>query len=652
MKKLYWLWFGLILWVCRALLLCSVYFMDTPAGGPIVDRWYRFFPHSLVAEAGVTMWLAFICGALATLCGATFIAKAWRDRLQKGVGIASIVLGGLYILASAMDGEIMRWMGQHLSVSFLVTYSGAASEMGLVSRVFLGGAGHFLLTLLLGVGGLVAIIALYRRCFGAWRENCGTGLSRSVAFWISSAVILALGITGYTSNKWFAPSKMRWKRITPVVYHLANEISYKFSAAEKRSDFAEGILTLGGDPESEYPFWHKVPEDEANLENFRNRPMDEKPDIVLLTIETFRGWTGDVRVPATCEKLPNLCKLAGSGAYFPNAHSVGYPSIEGFLGMLAGVWSHPRFTFLSDVPNTQMRALPDVLKDAGYYRMVLTATEPSFDNLNPWFERWFDYSEYDPKNQHDVPIADRFRELYRNRPADKPLFFDWMSTSSHVPFTIPDEYGPTPKDPEVAYIRSLAYMDSAVGIVLDEIAKGPRANSTLIVLSGDHAIATNAQHGVHEFIGGTHDGYTWVPLVFAGAGVETFVDSSVVSHVDIAPTVLASIGLNVSNNFVGTDLQVSSTERRACKPVFSFRMDDIAMEEDTLTYYASMIDSTAGSVFGTRFMPDWDVVHPVEGFVTGHTVPEKPDAAVLHRMRAAAFAWEYVVNQNLLMPAP
>lgn len=652
MKKLYWLWFGLILWACRALFLCSVYFMDTPAGGPIVDRWYRFFPHSLVAEAGVTMWLAFICGVFATVFGATVIKESWRRRLQKFVGIFSIVLAGLYILASGMDGEIMRWMGQHLSVSFLVTYSRAASEMGLVARVFGGGALHFLLSVLIGVSGLAGIIALYRKCFEGWRESCGKGFSRSVAFWISSVVVLALAITGYTSNKWFAPSKMRWKRITPVVYHLANEISYKFSSAEKRPDFADGIRALGGNPQKDFPFWHEVADESLNLEKFRNLPLDEKPDIILLTIETFRGWTGDVRVPGTCERLPNLCKLANSGAYFPNAHSVGYPSIEGFLGMLAGVWSHPRFTFLSDVPNTQMRGLPDVLKDAGYYRMVITATEPSFDNLNPWFERWFDYSEYDPRNQHDVPIANRFRELYRNRPADKPLFFDWMSTSSHVPFTIPDEYGPTPKDPEVAYVRSLAYMDSAVGIVLDEIANSPRANRTLVVLSGDHAISTNAQHGVHGFIGGTHDGYTWVPLVFAGAGVEKFVDPSVASHVDIAPSILAAIGLNVSNNFVGSDLRVSSLDRVARKPVFSFRMDDIAMEVDSLTYYASMIDSVAGSVYGTRLNPDWDTTRPVEGFVTGYPLERKPELQVLGKMRAAAFAWEYVVNQNLLMPVP
>lgn len=701
MKNFYWLWYGLTLWGTRLVLLCVLYFTAAPTGGPIVDRWYRFFPHTLVIEAGVVMALAFAGGLLCTLL---------RGRARKIAGIVFVVLGALYIVTAGTDDEIMRWMGQHFTLSFITTYALAASDMGLVGRVFLGGAWHFLLTAFIALAGIVGTVFLYRKMFAKWSEETVVAVKTRTAVknWICLGIAFALAITGLTSKFWFAPSNMRWKRIAPVAFRLIDEVKYKFAKSEQRADYAEGIVLLGGNPVAGYPFLryaghifgtytrHPIQYTDTDsvkadtleklvLEKVRSRPLEDRPDIVLFVIETFRGWSGDIRIPATCEKLPNICKLANSGLYFPNAHSVGYPSIEGFLGILTGIWSHPQTTLLSDFPNTRMRALPEILGDAGYYRMVLTATEPSFDNLHPWFAKWFDYSEYKPENQHDVPIADRFRELYAKRPADKPLFFDWMSTSSHIPFTLPKEYGPTPKDPEVAYMRTLAYMDSAVGIVLDEIAKGPRANNTLFVLVGDHAIANNAQHGVSNFIGGIHDGYTWVPLIIAGPGIEKKIVTTPVSQVDIAPTIAWYLHLDVTNNFVGTPLltfsdkpgkpnvmvlqQNESTEttpentpdsteakyvvRQNLPPVFAFRMGDMTMITDSVTYIANIQDSTLVSAFETVLEPTWDTSHPAEGFVTGKVIENAAAkyAETFRKMRAAANAWEYTINSNNLTPA-
>ena len=679
--KLYWFWYGLTLWSTRLVLLCVLYFTDAPTGGPIVDRWYRFFPHTLVIEAGVAMTLAFVGGLLCTLL---------RGRARKIAGIVFVVLGALYVAAAGTDDEIMRWMGQHLSLSFITTYALAASDMGLVGRVFLGGAWHFLLTTFIALAGIVGTVFLYRKMFAKWNGAAVPGNAavpkgattpngvdplKRKSNWICLGIALALAITGLTSKNWFAPSNMRWKRISPVAFRLVDEIKYKLTESERRSDYAEGIALLGGFPLADYPF-EDCTASASECEQYRQHDIeqfkargDRKPDIIFFVIETFRGWTGDIRVPATCEKLPNICKLAKSGLYFPNAHSVGYPSIEGFLGVLAGVWAHPQMTFLSDYPNTRMRALPEILGEAGYYRMVLTATEPSFDNLHPWFAKWFDYSEYKPENQHDVPIANRFRELYAKRPAGQPLFFDWMSTTSHVPFSLPKEYGPTPSDPEEAYVRSLAYMDSAVGIVMDEVAKGPNADNTLFVLVGDHAFANNAQHRVSNFIGGVHDGYTWVPLIVAGPNIEPKVVTTPVSQVDIAPTVLDYIFLYGATEFFvgeslleldppaafdGVDYTIVFHAASKHRPVFAFRMGDMTMITDSVTYIANIQDSTLVSAFETVLEPTWDTSHPAEGFVTGKVIENAAAkyAETFRKMRAAGHAWEYVINKNKLLPPP
>lgn len=693
MKAFYWIIFAAILWVARVAQLCFLYWMDAPTGGPIVENWAKFFPQTLVVEAGMAMAIAFVFGAVSFGLKQRLARKIW--------GVASVVVAGIYIVCSGGDDELVRWMGQHLSFSFFGTYSNAASDMGLVGRIFIGGIGHFSLSIGWAVLMIFASAMLYRKVYWKWVDA-----SKSRQALLSLGMALLVAIVGLSSRAWLVPSNMCWKRVSPVMWRMAEEIRDNLSDPVKGEGYEAGIRMLGGDPSKEYPFWKPAANEAQSLEAFKAKPLAERPDIILLTIETFRGWTGDLRIGSSCEKFANLCKLSKKSLYYPNARSVGYPSVEGFLGILAGVWSHPTKSFLSDYPETKMRTFPEALSAAGYFTQVLTATEPSFDKLGPWLDSWFDTWEFKTENQHDVPIANRFRELYAERPKDKPLFMNWMSTSMHVPFAIPNEYGPTPDDPNEAYVRSVAYMDSAVGIVLDEISKGPRADQTVIIVVGDHAFGNNAQHTTPEYIGTVQEGYTWVPLMIAGPGIEPALKTDVVSQVNIAPTILDYLGLEISNNFVGSSLlekvaqntevsgvadgnatekvegavdesaavEKASVESAAVEkdsvesaaagevykyravqkysPVFAFRLSDIALQKDSLTYYGNVDDPEAASVFATRLTPDWDTLQLGEGFVTGRRLAAAPVDfdATEKAMRDAAEAWEYTINCNKLKP--
>jgi len=145
----YWLFYALILIAGRFSLLLSLYCLKTPFGSVFVDRIDKFLWHTLYVEAGV-------CMAMATL----FYALSFLVR-GKGIGIlkiASIVLGGLYLALSGIDDEIMRWMSQKLSFSFISTYINAFSDTELASNIFWSDAPHFLLTVSLVVFFTAALI--------------------------------------------------------------------------------------------------------------------------------------------------------------------------------------------------------------------------------------------------------------------------------------------------------------------------------------------------------------------------------------------------------------------------------------------------------------------------------------------------------------
>lgn len=621
-----WLKYFALLTGGRILQLCLLYFCKTPDGEPLVERWYRFFPHAVLAEVGVIALITIVCILLDRLCRK-------RPRLPK---YFAFIVAIVFFFTSGGNDELMRWMGQHLSISFFTTYAHAAKDLHIVGQIFSEGIWHFVTSIVLAL--LLTEIAFWFLF-----------KSRKIPLLHWKKVLTAMVIimlVGMTSPEWFGKSRMRWKRIVPTFWGFYNEAMYSVRHFKIPEHYAEGIEFLGGDPQAEYPFYKEVPETEANFAEFRSRRLEEKPDIVWLTIETFRGWSGDVRNERACKLMPNICALAKRGVYYPTTYSVGFPSIEGFLGMHTGVWSHSEKTLLSERPNSIRRTLPDILGEADYYKMVLIATEPSFDNLDPWFEKWYDFDEYDPARQYDVQIADRFREVYKTRPSNKPLFFNWMSATTHTPFTLPPEFGPPDSSLSVRYEKSLAYMDSAVGIVLDEIGKGPRANNTIIVLTGDHALATARQNLAYK--SGLHAGQVWVPMILAGPGIPAdSIDTRAASHTDIAPTLLSLLSLKVSNNFPGVDLLDSTAK---VKPAFSFRVGDAAFFLDSLAIYSENTGDICEEEFRAGYIYTETPGSIADNFVHGRGIKDARSKEICKHLVWAMDAWEWVVDKDLIYP--
>lgn len=448
----------------------------------------------------------------------------------------------------------------------------------------------------------------------------------------------------------FKPCRIRWQTIQPLYTTLWNEFQYDHTHRNKPQFFKNGIAFLGGDNKSEYPFFKFVENEDSLLSEFKKRPLHQKPDIIFLSLESFRGWVGDFRIGKNCERMPNLCQLAKSGTSFPYTYSVGYPSTEGMLGLQLGIWSHPNKIFLSNLMNTRTRALPEILGDAGYYRMVLTAAEPSFDNFSPWFEKWFDYVEYDPTRTADVPLAQRFQELYRTTPKDKPLYFEWINFVTHTPFNVPESYQTPAKTSNDRYAQSVAYLDSAIGIILDAVKKGPRSNHTIFVVTGDHSIPNAKQTKKLNESGEASSAYTWTTFYWAGEGISKGeVIAYPVSHVDFAPTILSLLGIKASNHFVGNNLFEANQNH---SKVFSFRHSDAVMRKDSIIVFAQRDNPTFSHIRFQSKIVDWDSSETIGGFVSEKRVPGNIQEHELYDdLLNAMDAWTWILDKNRLFPS-
>jgi len=143
-------------------------------------------------------------------------------------------------------------------------------------------------------------------------------------------------------------------------------------------------------------------------------------------------------------------------------------------------------------------------------------------------------------------------------------FFAYVDTSiGHFPHRVPEEfnrfgYG----SDEEGYLNTLYYTDNLVGEIYDGLVRRGIENETLIVLTGDHAQAFGEHghygHGVHVF-----EEYVRVPFIlinpvfFHGEH-----DKSIMGrHVDIAPTILDVLNIDVVNPFQGESVFRGDPER-------------------------------------------------------------------------------------------
>ncbi len=618
----------------KLLQLAQLYFTRTPSGGFFVERpLLGFFCATIVNLPAIALFgILFALGTLlkgkfSTIICTTISALTW-----------------FYFILCAVNDQIMRWMGQHLTISFLSTYSVSRLDPTMTANIFLDGFWSFLLTIfiiiLAGLFFTFLNIAPLKRFPRIYFPQLST-----IPTTIFITILAILLVVSGNAHKNFKPCRIRWQTIQPPYSTLLDEYLYIQAHKVKPERFEQGIELLGGTTQSQYPFYHHVTNEDSLMQEFREKPLEQKKDIILLSLESFRGWVGDFRIGSNCNRMPHLCKLSKSGTMFPYTYSVGYPSTEGMLGLQLGIWSHPNKVFISSMMNTRARSLPDILGKAGYYKTVLTAAEPSFDNFMPWFEKWFDYAEYNPNVTTDIPLANRFKELYAAAPKDKPLYFEWINFVTHTPFNVPKSYAEPAGTSDERYAQAVAYLDSAIGIILDAVQNGPRANSTIIVVTGDHSIANAKAQQQQGELGEANSTYTWTTFIWAGAGIpEGQIIDKPVSHVDYAPTILSMLGLNATNNFVGKNLFDNDS-----KKIFSFRNANGVMRNDSLAIFAQANNRKFSHARIQSKVIDWDTTETIGGFIA----EKKSDIDVTAQADSlldAMDAWIWVLDNNLLHP--
>ena len=298
---------------------------------------------------------------------------------------------------------------------------------------------------------------------------------------------------------------------------------------------------------------------QANSEGHYPVLKTDRPDIIVLIVESL---SANVIEPleGTTGVTPNLNRYCEEGILFTHAYASSYRTDRGVVAVMSGFpgqptsslmvvpskchnlpfWSRQlqevgyrlKFYYGGDEDFTSMRSY---LIDAGFNDRVSQTSFPMNMRLSKW-------------GVPDAPLLDYAAQYITAHETGQPTLDVILTLSSHEPFDVPVHRFSNP------YLNGIAYTDSCIGAFVESIRSSERWNNTLIVITGDHGFPYPA-YATRDM----PERYRLPILMLGGAIQEPMRIESVCSQIDIAPTILAQLGLTIEGFKFGKDLFNSAT---------------------------------------------------------------------------------------------
>ena len=288
------------------------------------------------------------------------------------------------------------------------------------------------------------------------------------------------------------------------------------------------------------------------------------PDVLLITVDTLRadalGAYGH-RGGAT----PWMDRLAGAGVRFETARAQTVLTLPSHANILSarypfahGVRDNAGFRF-----PVAIDTLPVWLRARGYRTGAFVSAFP----LDARFGLARGFDVYDDRLAGTPRPA--FLEQERAGPDTIARALAWLGSGDtkpsfcwvhlyepHYPYAPPEPFASRfAGDP---YEGEVAAADAALAPLLAAILDGPRRDSTIVILTGDHGESLGehgeATHGIFAY-----EATLRVPLIlYAPAMMTPAVRRDAVRHVDLAPTVLDLIGAPSPADLDGRSLRAAA----------------------------------------------------------------------------------------------
>ncbi|HIE73216.1 MAG TPA: alkaline phosphatase family protein [Flavobacteriales bacterium] len=285
---------------------------------------------------------------------------------------------------------------------------------------------------------------------------------------------------------------------------------------------------------------------------------NKNPNIVFILLES---WSAD-----NIESLgglkgitPNFKALEKEGLSFTNFYSNGWTSDQGMSSIFSSFPVLPHVAIINQTDKA--RKLPSLNKSlSNYHSSYFFGGQLTYGNIKGYLlSQGFDvvkdesYYKHLPSGAlgvHDEYMFIQFKEELKHLP--EPFMSTLFTISSHSPFDFPAEHKLSFNSKEDKYVNSVAYTDKCLGDFMGSVKDENWYANTLFVIVADHSHNSPIKRRFAQ-----KERFK-IPMLWYGEVLDTNHKGAqwdkFASHIDITPTILSQMEINVDNDYFGGDI--------------------------------------------------------------------------------------------------
>jgi phosphoglycerol transferase MdoB-like AlkP superfamily enzyme len=380
---------------------------------------------------------------------------------------------------------------------------------------------------------MIAIIELLYRKTQVKKQN---DRIKPVSYTIGVLLTIGLTVTGIRGGFQYKPISMQTAARYTTQNLIPAVLNTPFSIIKTRGMEALPETSFMSDAEADklYPVFQQF-----------NYNAILKKNVVILIMESFsREYCGFFNNGSGY--TPFLDSLCRHSLVFTNAYANSKRSIEGIPAILASMPHLMDESFISSAFNTNaINGIASLLNESGYKSYFYHGGNNGtmgFEN----FSALAGFNEYLGRNEYDGPASDYdgnwgiFDEpffLFMKKKLDvsaQPFCSSFFSLSSHHPYTLPSNYQRKLKPDANPVFESIRYADHSLQSFFQSASRSSWFANTLFIITADHTGQSFKPSGM------TGKGAFEIPLIFycSSDSLLKGIDSSVVQHADILPSIL------------------------------------------------------------------------------------------------------------------
>lgn len=277
--------------------------------------------------------------------------------------------------------------------------------------------------------------------------------------------------------------------------------------------------------------------------------------VILLEESLGAGFVGSLGgLPLT----PNLDRLSKQGWYFDKLYATGTRTSRGMEAVAAAFPPTPGPPVLK-LAKAQggFFTLGELLRRQGYATEFIYGGVANFDNMRGFylsngFERVIEERDFEEPvflGSWGVSDEDWVTKAHETFVAhgDQPFFALMLSTTNHDPFEFPEGRIEPYEQPLFTRHNAMKYADYAIGKFFELAKSASYFERTIFVVVADH----DARVYGGDLVPVEH---FRIPGLILGPGVPVMRDRRVASQIDLGPTLVHLLGLDVQHPMIGRDL--------------------------------------------------------------------------------------------------